>query len=47
MQVSSTVQINCFDVYFVTTYYDFNLKMISLKHIAQLRCFKKIIKLKF
>ena len=33
MQVSSTYQINCFNVYFVTTYYNFSLKMISLKHI--------------
>jgi len=32
-EVSSTYQINCFNVYFVTTYYNFSLKMISLEHI--------------
>jgi len=31
--VSSAYQIYCFNVYFVTIYYNFSLKMISLKHI--------------
>jgi len=40
-EVSSTCnQIYCFNVYVVTIYYNFSLKMVSLKHI-------KMIKLKF
>jgi len=31
--VSSTYQINSLNVYLVTIYYNFSLKMISLKHI--------------
>jgi len=32
-EVSSTYHIYCFNVYFVTIYYNFSLKMISSKHI--------------
>jgi len=47
-EVSSTYQIYCFNLYVVTIYYTFSLKMISLKHIEKgLHSFTKIIKLKF
>jgi len=32
-EVSFTYQIYCFNVYVVTIYYNFSLKMVSLKHI--------------
>jgi len=32
-EVSSTYQIFCLNVYVLTTYYNFSLIMISLKHI--------------
>jgi len=47
-EVSSTYQIYCFNVYVITIYYNYSLKMISLKYIKKwLRSFTKIIKLKF
>jgi len=36
----------CFNVHVVTTYYNINQKMISLKHIKK-RVDTKVIKLKF
>jgi len=45
---NSAYQIYCFNVYFVTKYYNFSLKKISLNHIKNVCVVLKIkIKLKF